>query len=411
MSPDPASQGEVQSRPEGNSGHRQVGFLTYDLQPFTVDCLARIAERLPESLKAYPVFGRIPDEPIPFPYRPSHLSGRFFSVRKPGSTQEGFTSSINWRAAWDLVWQSDIVVLFGIQGGSALVATLLATLLRRPLISVNQTLPPLWEGKRRWWIRLLKGWILNRCRIHIVQTPVSGEALQQVYQIDPALHVQAPFEGGARHFGQLIEKVDRTRHEIRHSYGWFSDECIFLFVGALLRFKGIPILMAAAQQLKERHGDAFTIVCIGPEPAQAGEPTLVEYRQQAQEMGVIHRIIFPGPASLESLAEAYLGADVCILPTQKDTWGKVLVEGALAGLPLITTEACGAAGSIVLEGETGYVVPPGEVAPLVAAMEKLMDGDRRLKMGTRARERCLEFSDPHKEALGYVEAVARVVAG
>lgn len=139
--PRPESRTVSPTHPHTKTAPR-VGFLTYDLQPFTVDLLARIAHRLPGRLRAYPVFSGTLAKTIPFSYRPSTVQGRFFSVKKQGSTPEGFASSINGGAAWSFVWENDVLVLFGIQGGSALLATLLATLLRRPLISVNQTLPP-----------------------------------------------------------------------------------------------------------------------------------------------------------------------------------------------------------------------------------------------------------------------------
>ena len=386
----------------------RVGFLTYDLQPFTADCLGRVAAALDDAtLKAYPVFERRGPETLPFAYRPSRLRGRFFAVRGAGVTPEGFTSSVNPGAAWAAARESDVLFLFGIQGGTALLAVLFALVSGTALVAVNQTLPPEWEAQRRWWVRLLKGWILRRCRLHVIQTPVSRRTLAAVYGIDPARMVDAPFEAGAARFASLLERVEGAREELRHTYGWDPEMTVFLFVGTLLRFKGLETILDAAAILKGRERN-FKVVCVGDVAAQPGEWSLSECQQEAARRGVLVEVIFPGPKPKRALAELCLAADVSLLPTWKDTWGKVLVEGGLAGLALLTTSACGAAGSLVVDGETGFVIPPKDPEALVGAMERLMDPATREQMGAAARQVCLAFSDPEQETAGYVEAVERL---
>jgi len=384
----------------------RVGFLTYDLQEFAVDCLTRISAKMSGRMKAYPVFDRLSSGSIPFSYRPSRQQGRFFTIRKSGSTPEGFTSSINWAGAWSVVWENDIVVLFGIQGATALLATLLAVALRRHLVSVNQTLPPNWERQRRWWVRLLKGWILDRCQVHVIQTPVTRATLMEVYKIDEGLFIEAPFESGAGNFCRLLGKIKHPRVQLRKKLGWQDDECIFLFVGTLLRFKGIETILQAARKLKGK--TMFKVICIGPPPAQKDEPDLVAYRALAALQGVAELVSFPGKSPMDTLVESYVAADACILPTQKDCWPKVLVEAALAGLPLVTTDACGAAGALVVDNETGFVVPPADSDALTDAMRQLFDPNLRLRLGSEAKRRCMDFCDGKEEAAGYVKALQEV---
>ena len=152
------------------------------------------------------------------------------------------------------------------------------------------------------------------------------------------------------------------------------------------------------------------MVCVGEIAGQPGEWSLTDCHQQAKQRGILAEVIFPGVKPKPELAELYLGADVCILPTLKDTWGKVLVEGGIAGLPLLTTEACGSAGTLVVDRETGFVTPPAHPKALAEAMEKLMDPALRDRLGSEAKRVCLEFSDAEKETAGYVQALERVLA-
>ena len=382
----------------------RVGFITYDLQEFTADCLSRIQKALKTPVKGYPVMERIASERVEFAFRPSKMKGRFFVVRKPGNTPESFAYSINWGAAWACVRENQVVVLFGLQGGTALLGALLARLFRRPLVSVNQTLPPEWELKRRWWVRRLKSLILSCCHIHVVQTPVTRNTLVQVYKINPETLVEAPFESGATVFKQLFMNVNESREQLRRKFGWRESECVFLFVGTLLRFKGVETVLDAVSLLR-RHDKAFRVLFIGPEATQVGEPSIREYEARAVELEVGHRISFTGKRSLAELAFAYLAADVLLLPTHKDTWGKVLVEAALAGLPFVTTSACGAAGSLVEDGRTGLVIPPEDPTALAKSMQRLLDPALRRRLGDQARNFVLDFCDPDKEALGYSTAI------
>ncbi len=382
----------------------RVGFLVYDLKPFIADYLARIAVRLPGQVRAYPILSGPVAADLPYSHRPSCVQGRFFSVSKRGFTPEGFLSTINWRGAWACAWENDVILLSGIQGGSALAVTLFATLLGRAVISVNQTLPPTWEKRRRWWIRLLKGWILRRCRVHIVQTPTTRKTLTQIYHIAESQMVDAPFEAGATAFQAHLSQLPHDRPALRREWGWHPEECVFLFVGTLLRFKGVFTLIDAAAILQQR-GHRFRVLCIGDRAAQPDEWSLPAYRQRVADDGLSAVISFPGPRPLTELVSLYLAADALLLPTQKDCFPKVLVEAALAGLPLVTTDACGAADALVCEGETGLVIPPDDVPALVAAMERLLDPDLRQRMGLRAQQRCQAFCDPEQETEGFLRAI------
>ncbi|MBF0295981.1 MAG: glycosyltransferase family 4 protein [Magnetococcales bacterium] len=384
----------------------RVGFLVYDLKPFTADYLARIARRFPGRLRAYPILDGPVPEGLPYTYRPSRLAGRFFSVRRAGATPEGFLSSINWGGAWACARENDVVILSGIQGGSAMAVTLFARLLGRSVISVNQTLPPAWEARRRWWIRLLKGWVLRQCRVHLTQTPITRATLSQVYGIPEERMVDAPFEAGATAFGHYLSGITRSRESLRQEFGWSPDECVFLFVGTLLRFKGVLTLLDAVADLAQRT-DRFRVICIGEKAAQPDEPAIDDYRRLASERGIAGRIGFPGSRPLAELAAAYLAADALLLPTQKDCFPKVLVEAALAGLPLVTTSACGAAGALVADMETGCVIPPDDPVALTRAMTTLLDPALRQRLGERARATCLAFCDPDKETEGFLTAIQR----
>jgi len=387
----------------------QVGFLCYDLQLFTEDCLYRVSQAIsPINLKAYPVIFHPHQKKARITCHPSLEKGRHFGVNVANSTPEGFASNLNWRAAWRCVRESDVIFLFGLQGATALLVGLLGTLMRRIMISVNQTLPVAWEQKRRWWIRLLKGWLLNRCEDHIYQTPVSKEVLQEVYGIEKDRLFFAPFEAGASGFKEKLDKQKSYKGKMRREIG-ITDEVLFLFVGNMVPFKGISNMIEAATLLPR--GSKFICVFVGPEePSHKTGGTIDYFLGIACKLGVEKYMRFLGALSPEHLASAYWAADVIVLPTHKDCFPKVLVEGALAEKPLITTNANGAAGTIVINGDNGFVVEPGNIYALADAMIKLLNADLRKVMGIRSAEIVRKFCDSQLETEGYVSAIRHVLA-
>ena len=305
----------------------QIGFLTYDLQPFTEDCLFRILQAIkPINLMAYPIISHQNQQQARIPCLQSRHKGKHLGVNYSGNTPEGFISNVNWQAAWRCVLESDIVVLFGLQGGTALLAVLLASITRRKILSVNQTLPVAWEVKRKWWIRRLKGWLLNRCDLHIYQSPASKEVLMQVYNIKNERLFYAPFEAGASLFKQYLDIKRDKRDAIRLELGINQETTLFLFVGNLIPFKGIPDLIEALSLLPKDKN--FFCIFVGPEePSHKIGGTIEYFTKLAIHHGVEERVRFLGPLGPAELAEKYWAADAIVLPTHKDCFPKFLWKG------------------------------------------------------------------------------------
>jgi glycosyltransferase involved in cell wall biosynthesis len=384
----------------------KIGFLTYDLQPFTEDCLFRVSQGvLPHVLKAFPVIFHRNQGNVRFDFLPSQQQGRFFGVYSTGATPEGFARNLNLRAAWRCAVESDIVVLFGLQGASALVAAALAIGLRKPIISVNQTLPKVWEERRIWWVRLAKRLLLALCSIHIAQSYAAIEVLSDVYHVPGDRIVFAPFEAGAALFR---EHLARARELPRPVAPRSPDLTTFLFVGNLHSFKGLEVLLRAVGRCRDL--PIHCVVVGREEPRNKAGGTRDYYLALAAELGVTEKCEFISELSHDRLAQLYGCCDVVVLPTLKDCFPKVLVEGALAALPLITTTANGCAGSLVRDGDTGYLVEPGDDHALAEAMKKLLNRELRVEMGARAYAAVSELCSPELETAGFKTAIERAVS-
>jgi glycosyltransferase involved in cell wall biosynthesis len=140
-----------------------------------------------------------------------------------------------------------------------------------------------------------------------------------------------------------------------------------LFVGGDFVRKGGPTLLQAFERVRDRAD--LTLVTNGIASAPPGIDILRDIR----------------PATPELFA-TFSGADIFCLPTLADCTSVAIGEAMAAGLPVITTTV-GSNSQTVRDGESGLLVPPGDVAALASALERMVDdATLRESLGRRARE-------------------------
>jgi glycosyltransferase involved in cell wall biosynthesis len=102
-----------------------------------------------------------------------------------------------------------------------------------------------------------------------------------------------------------------------------------------------------------------------------------------QRLGV-RDVFLAGWHEHEELPEIFAASDVVILPSVREQFGQVLVEGMACGLPAIAVAAHGPR-EIVEEGQTGWLVPPDDEGALGAALVSAVnDATERQRRGQAA---------------------------
>ncbi|WP_276527368.1 glycosyltransferase [Microvirgula aerodenitrificans] len=116
-----------------------------------------------------------------------------------------------------------------------------------------------------------------------------------------------------------------------------------------------------------------------------------ELRAQAQRLG-LHNVHFLGPLPDEDKAALLVLCLGVVFPShlRSEAFGVTLIEGAMHGKPLVSCEIGTGTSYINLDGETGLVVPPGNVQALRQALDRLWhEPALAAAMGARARQRYL----------------------
>jgi len=175
--------------------------------------------------------------------------------------------------------------------------------------------------------------------------------------------------------------VQPSAHNFRAVWNVKSDEPLLGFVGQLDERKGIRVLLAAFQQIK-RELPKTRLVFVGQGPLR--EFIADEVKQHNWD-GVV---LLPG--FLDDVAGVMQAIDILLLPSLWEGFGIVLIEAMAAGKPAISTDTSSMP-EIIADGQTGYVVPPGDAEALAERTIRLLrNAALREKFGQAARQRLAE---------------------
>jgi len=128
-------------------------------------------------------------------------------------------------------------------------------------------------------------------------------------------------------------------------------------------------------------------------------PLRAPLTQAIAARGLGEHITLAGWQTEESVRAALAQSHALVLPSFAEGLPMVVMEAMAAGRPVIATQVAGIP-ELVQAGVTGWLVPPGDVAALVRAVEELArtPPERCAEIGRAARARALERHDMYREA-------------
>jgi D-inositol-3-phosphate glycosyltransferase len=122
-----------------------------------------------------------------------------------------------------------------------------------------------------------------------------------------------------------------------------------------------------------------------------GNSELKKAKRIASNLGIADRVTFLGAQPQAILPYYYSAAEVCVLPSRYESFGLVVLEAMACGTPVIASRV-GGIPEVVDEGETGFLITPGDEEEIADKIDWLMEDERRRsRMSLQARERAKEF--------------------
>lgn len=170
------------------------------------------------------------------------------------------------------------------------------------------------------------------------------------------------------------------------------DEPTVLYLGRLKRYKRVDLVMRAVARLAGQ-GVRVRLVVAG---RGDHEPALYALRD---ELGLGELVDMRGFVDENAKMELLRRAWVHVLASPREGWGIVTIEAAACGTPTVASDSPGLRDSVV-DGETGLLVPHGDVDELAGALRRMVeDGPLRHRLSVGAREFALRFTWDHSADL------------
>lgn len=172
-----------------------------------------------------------------------------------------------------------------------------------------------------------------------------------------------------------------SRNQVRARYGISPDALVMGFVGRLVRDKGMVELVAAWNLLRDDFPNLHWLLVGDFEPH---DPLSVTILKQFRTDARIHRTGWS-----DNLPELYSAMDLLVLPSYREGFPVVALEGAAMALPVVATRVPGCADSVD-HGITGTLIEPRDPRGLASAIRAyLTDPQMRALHGEAGRKRTL----------------------
>ena len=215
-----------------------------------------------------------------------------------------------------------------------------------------------WSGKRRYNAIMTRG-----ARV-IAISEFIGRHIVETYGVEPGRIRTIPRGVDLAHFDPA--RVDAGRiAALRDAWQVPDGRPVIVLPGRLSTLKGHLTLLDALAQV----GESVCCLLVGPpDPRHGGHRARIEQRIEA--LRATHTVLLTG--ACRDMAAAYMLADLVISPSLRpEAFGRVPAEAQAMGRPVIAA-AHGGALETVRDGETGWLVPPGDADALAGAIRQAL---------------------------------------
>jgi glycosyltransferase involved in cell wall biosynthesis len=287
--------------------------------------------------------------------------------------------------------------------------------------------PDRWPHARAWTDRLRR-WA-RACERIVLLTESQAERAERLLGVDPDRFVAVPngFDPEVFVPRHVDHRAHWRRHLVTEPQGWAPGEPpgsvryteadldafgtergetpVLLYVGRFTAVKRIPLLVEAYNRARPGFNTRAPLVILGGFPGEwEGEhPLRAIERTGAQD------VFLAGWHGHQELPSFLAASDVVVLPSVREQFGQVIVEGMACAVPPIAADAFGPA-EIVEHGETGWLVEPDDEVSLANALVEAVNRplERRRRGEKAARDARERFSWPAlaEEVAAVYDAVA-----
>jgi sugar transferase (PEP-CTERM/EpsH1 system associated) len=287
-------------------------------------------------------------------------------------------------------WRPDIVHA---RNWGAVEAVIGAFFARVPVVifSEHGRDKPIVPRRRRWVLRALSPLV----DVFVAVAGPLGDWLRDDVAIPPS-KISTIYNGVD--VKRFAPRADRA--QLRRALGYGTSERIVGSVGRLQAIKNYGGLIAAFALLSQRRGEARLLI-VGDGPERAAIEEEIARRKLGERVCLLGQQVH---------VEDFLSVmDVFVQPSRSEGMPASVLEAMSVGLPVVATRVGGLA-EVVVDGETGRLVPAGDLTALADAMERYCaDGVLCAEHGAAGRRRAHEQFSRQRMVTGYCELYERLL--
>jgi len=197
---------------------------------------------------------------------------------------------------------------------------------------------------------------------------------------------------------------ENTRRHIKRSLQLPEDKVVVLFAGQIIPRKGVQDLIQAWKILPEKVKNRAYLVIIGDDLAGKGA-----YRQEMENLAREQGVAADFRGFQKNVDQWLDAADIVTVPSHIEPLGNATLEAMAHARPVIGA-AVGGIPEMIVDGETGLLVPPRSPEALAEALNLLIqDISLREQMGKSARRRCEEVFSLENHAQNVLKIYKKLI--
>jgi glycosyltransferase involved in cell wall biosynthesis len=181
------------------------------------------------------------------------------------------------------------------------------------------------------------------------------------------------------------EPAPADRRAARASLGLPQDRVLVVFTGQVIELKGVADLIRAWPLLPAAARERAELLIVGDDLAGRGS-----YRAEMERLASAENCPARFAGFQKNVPDWLRASDVAVVPSHVEPLGNATLEAMAHAVPVLGSTA-GGIPEMVLDGETGLLVPPKSPTELASALAQLIgDAELRVRLGRAGRRRCEE---------------------
>ena len=259
--------------------------------------------------------------------------------------------------------------------------------------------------KRPLWKRILQRQLVRRYDA-VLPIGIANREFYRSHGVPEAKMFDAPYCVENQRFARAAADAEPRRAEFRSRWGIPEDAVCYLYCGKFEQKKHpvelVEAFLHAVRTLRHTAGDSQPIHLL-----MVGDGALRDHCETlASRLSPLATISFTGFLNQTQIVEAYVAADVLVLPSDTgETWGLVVNEAMACGLPAIVSDQVGCAEDLVEDDITGWTFEFGNWDQLTKQIVRLSSQGQKLSVMADACCWLVGEYSPESAASGIAEAV------